>query len=221
MAKTVQSHRSSALVLMAAAVAIMWTLGSTPGAAQSRAHVYLFRGLADVYSLGMNTLAGELNARGVNATAHSHTDWKSIADKVAAAYEAGREGPIILIGHSLGADAVMEMADYLGDKGVPVALVVPFDGDAIVPGARQCRTRHQLHAARLCLYAARARLPRLTQQCRSERRSDDQSHHHRQIAAPPCSGDRRSTRRHWRPRGAAPAVAKPAPVGEGAVQTSR
>jgi hypothetical protein len=34
----------------------------------------------------------------------------------------------VLVGHSLGADAVMFMAEYLGKKGVPVALVVPFDG---------------------------------------------------------------------------------------------
>ena len=38
-----------------------------------------------------------------------------------------RKAPIILIGHSLGADSVMEMAAYLGRKGVRVALVVPFD----------------------------------------------------------------------------------------------
>src|SRR3974377_268122 len=40
----------------------------------------------------------------------------------------GRGGPITLSGHALGADAVMEMAAYLGRKGIPVALVVPFDG---------------------------------------------------------------------------------------------
>ncbi|MGA7786870.1 MAG: thioesterase domain-containing protein, partial [Xanthobacteraceae bacterium] len=73
------------------------------------------------------------NRRGVYATSHSHVDWKSIADKAAADYKSGNEGPIILIGHSLGADAVMEMADYLGDKGVPVALVVPFDGTQSFP----------------------------------------------------------------------------------------
>ena len=100
---------------------------------QSRGHVYLFRGLADVFSLGMDTLANELNSRGIDATSHSHNDWKSIADKAAANYKAGTEGPIILIGHSLGADAVMEMADYLGDKGVPVALVVPFDATQSFP----------------------------------------------------------------------------------------
>ena len=48
--------------------------------------------------------------------------------QAAAKYKAGSEGPIIIIGHSLGADAAMEMAAYLGQRGVPVALVVPFDG---------------------------------------------------------------------------------------------
>jgi Thioesterase domain len=111
-----------------AALAISLGFGSQPGWAASRAHVYLFRGLADIFSTGMDVLTDELNRRGVYATSHSHTDWKQLADQAAANYKAGKEGPIILIGHSLGADAVMEMADYLGDKGVPVALVMPFDG---------------------------------------------------------------------------------------------
>jgi len=121
----------AALGLLSLAMVLIF--GSSPGMAQPRAHVYLFRGLADVFSLGMNTLTDELNSRGVAATVHSHTDWKSIADKAAGNYKAGREGPIILIGHSLGADAVMEMADYLGDKGVPVALVIPFDATQSFP----------------------------------------------------------------------------------------
>ena len=45
--------------------AMVLVLGSRPGMTQSRAHVYLFRGLADVFSLGMDTLADELNARGI------------------------------------------------------------------------------------------------------------------------------------------------------------
>ena len=126
-------HRFAAGALLL--TGMMLVLGSSPGMAQSRAHVYLFRGLADVFSTGMDTLADEINKRGVSATAHSHTDWKSIANKAAENYKAGKEGPIILIGHSLGADAVMEMADYLGDKGVPVALVVPFDATQSFPAA--------------------------------------------------------------------------------------
>jgi alpha-beta hydrolase superfamily lysophospholipase len=59
---------------------------------------------------------------------HGYGEWQSLADRAAVDFKAGKEGPIILIGHSLGADAVMEMAAYLGRKGIPVALVVPFDG---------------------------------------------------------------------------------------------
>src|ERR1700733_2823112 len=125
--------RFAAIGLLSLVTAL--SLGPNRGMAQPRAHVYLFRGLADIFSIGMDTLADELNRGGVYATAHSYTDWKSIADKAAADYKSGREGPIILIGHSLGADAVMEMADYLGDKGVPVALAVPFDGRQAFPAS--------------------------------------------------------------------------------------
>jgi alpha-beta hydrolase superfamily lysophospholipase len=84
--------------------------------------------LFNVFSLGMDSLAEELKRRGVDATVHGYGEWQTLADQAAADYKAGKEAPIILIGHSLGADAVMEMAAYLGRKGVPVALVVPFDG---------------------------------------------------------------------------------------------
>ena len=118
--------RLSTIAVLTAAM--MLGLGSAPSMAAPRAHVYLLRGLLNIFSLGMDTLAAELNKRGVYATVDNHADWQSLADQAAANYKAGREGPIILIGHSLGADAVMEMASYLGHKGVPVALVVPFDG---------------------------------------------------------------------------------------------
>jgi len=107
---------------------VMLGSGSSQGMAQSRAHVYLLRGLMNIFSLGMDTLSEEFQRRGVNATVHSYGDWQGLADQAAARYRAGTEGPIILIGHSLGADAVMEMAEYLDRKGIPVALVIPFDG---------------------------------------------------------------------------------------------
>jgi pimeloyl-ACP methyl ester carboxylesterase len=116
--------------VFAVAVGIMVALGANPGAAQPqpRAHVYLLRGLLNIFSLGMDTLAEQLKRRGVDATVDNYAEWQTLADRAAADYKAGKEAPIILIGHSLGADAVMEMAAYLGRKGVPVALVVPFDG---------------------------------------------------------------------------------------------
>jgi len=109
-------------------IGIVLAFGINPGRAESRAHVYLLRGLMNIFSLGMDTLAEQLNRRGVYATVHGYGEWQALADRAAGDYKAGKEGPIILIGHSLGADAVMEMAAYLGRKGVPVALLVPFDG---------------------------------------------------------------------------------------------
>src|SRR6516225_2940915 len=116
--------------VFALAVGTMVAFGPNPAAAQAqpRAHVYLLRGLMNVFSLGMDTLADQLRRRGINATVHNYAEWQTLADRAAADYKVGKEAPIILIGHSLGADSVMEMAAYLGRKGVPVALVVPFDG---------------------------------------------------------------------------------------------
>jgi hypothetical protein len=121
-------RRSWHLTAIGMLVVGMLALGTNPGAAESRAHVYLLRGLMNIFSLGMDTLSEQLNRRGVYATVHGYGEWQSLADRAAVDFKAGKEGPIILIGHSLGADAVMEMAAYLGRKGIPVALVVPFDG---------------------------------------------------------------------------------------------
>ena len=96
--------------------------------AKDSAHVYLFRGLLNVFSLGMDELADKIRATGIAATVYNHTEWEEIAGQIAANYKNGNHAPIILIGHSLGADAVMFMAASLGKRGVPVALVVPFDG---------------------------------------------------------------------------------------------
>ena len=127
------SCRFNAILVVAAVVMLALgpmpvTAQSTAGTAQARAHVYLLRGLMNIFSLGMDTLAEELDKRGVHTTVSNYSEWESLADQAASNYKAGKEQPIILIGHSLGADAVMQMADYLNRKKIPVALVVPFDG---------------------------------------------------------------------------------------------
>jgi hypothetical protein len=94
----------------------------------SQAHVYLLRGLLNIFSLGMDDLAQKIERRGIRASVHNHSEWETLSDQIAAGYKAGNKGAIILVGHSLGADAVMFMGQYLGRKGVPVALIVPFDG---------------------------------------------------------------------------------------------
>jgi pimeloyl-ACP methyl ester carboxylesterase len=97
------------------------------GATPSTAHVYLLRGLMNVFSLGMDDLAAKIRAHGIVATVHNHSEYEELAAEAARNYKAGEEGPIVIIGHSLGADAAVYMANRLGALGVPVKLVVPFD----------------------------------------------------------------------------------------------
>jgi hypothetical protein len=94
----------------------------------SHPHVYLMRGLLNIFSLGMDQLAVQIARHGIAASVYNHTLEDAVVDEIAEKYRAGDHGPFILVGHSLGADAVMVMAQSLNAKGVPVALVVPFDG---------------------------------------------------------------------------------------------
>lgn len=94
----------------------------------SRPHVYLMRGLLNIFSLGMDQLAAEIARQGIDATVYNHTLEDAVVGEIVQRYRAGDHGPYMLVGHSLGADAVMTMAQKLNLRGVPVALVVPFDG---------------------------------------------------------------------------------------------
>jgi hypothetical protein len=95
--------------------------------AQPRHHVYLIRGFMNVFSLGMDDIAAKLRQQGIYATVHNHLAWPALAQEAAADYKSGRVRTIILVGHSLGASAVTNMAARLGELGVPVALAVGLD----------------------------------------------------------------------------------------------
>jgi alpha-beta hydrolase superfamily lysophospholipase len=86
------------------------------------------RGLLNVFSLGMDQLASQLARNGIDASVYNHSVAESVVGDIVQKYRSGDHGPYILVGHSLGADAVMMMAQQLDVAGVPVALVVPFDG---------------------------------------------------------------------------------------------
>jgi acetyl esterase/lipase len=104
---------------------IVLAQADTPRASNAP-QVFLLKGLADVFSAGMDTLAAKLAARGVPARVANHSTSDSLAEEVARRYKAGGRGPVVIIGHSLGADAAVEMAQRLNEAHVPVALVVGF-----------------------------------------------------------------------------------------------
>jgi len=105
-------------------------------AVQSAASVYLLRGFMNVFSLGIDDLAAKIEANGITAAVANHADAETFIDQIVARYAAGDRGAVILIGHSFGADAVIEMAQALDRADIPVALLILFDGTAPhqVPG---------------------------------------------------------------------------------------
>jgi pimeloyl-ACP methyl ester carboxylesterase len=94
-------------------------------AAEASAKVYLMRGLMDV-STGLDDLAAKLKRRGIAAIVGSYTDQDEMAEKAIQNYRSDGGRPIVIVGHSLGADAAIGMAETLKAAKVPVALVVAF-----------------------------------------------------------------------------------------------
>jgi len=106
---------------------------TTPSANPDPARIYLLRGLFGVFSLGMDQLAAKLSTQGYNPVLLSWTDASVVVDQVTQARRGGDNSPIILIGHSLGSNAVAGIASSLGEQNIPVELVVTFDATEPVP----------------------------------------------------------------------------------------
>lgn len=106
----------------------------TAEAAINRGHVYLIRGIGNIFSLGMDTLSAKLRAKGVRTTVSNHLTWSGSADKIIAEYRRNKRlAPVMLVGHSLGGNAVLLVASKLNKAGVPVRLLVVFDATEATP----------------------------------------------------------------------------------------
>jgi pimeloyl-ACP methyl ester carboxylesterase len=124
----------------------------SPGVLSDRAEargpgqVYLLRGLANVFSLGMDQLAGKLQHDGIAARTLNHAYWPSIAADIAADYRGKRLlGPIAIVGHSIGATAATLLAARLAEQKIPVALLVAYDPSFEVTVSRNVRRAVGFH----------------------------------------------------------------------------
>lgn len=103
-------------------------------AAQSGAHVYVLTGLLNM-SPGLEALAEKIRRNGIAATVNNHNLWSSLASEAIAQYKSGKLRSIVIVGHSMGGGAAVDMAAELGQAGVPVDLVIALDptGTTAVP----------------------------------------------------------------------------------------
>lgn len=114
-------HRLVAAFALSAAL-------SLPGLAHAAGQkVFLIRGFANVFSPGIDLLASELRQRGVPVETSNHLSWGTTASEAIEECKSGRIGSIVLIGHSLGGAAVVDVAKRLQEAGLRVALMVTLD----------------------------------------------------------------------------------------------
>ena len=112
---------------------LMLPIGSSANAAVPAsgggggAHVYLLRGVLNIFSLGLDDIAAKLQAQGIPVTVVNYLSWSSLADEAAAEYRSGRVRTIVLVGHSSGATVLPDMVARLDQLGAPVKLAIGLD----------------------------------------------------------------------------------------------
>lgn len=89
--------------------------------------VYLVRGFMGVFSTGLDDLEASLEARGVKAETYGHLSGPAIRDDIVRARKTRPGLPVILVGHSFGGNAVLQIAALLAQDGIRVALVITVD----------------------------------------------------------------------------------------------
>jgi pimeloyl-ACP methyl ester carboxylesterase len=89
-------------------------------------HLYVLLGLNN-NSPGLSEFGNRMEGRGIPTTVANHGEWPALAQAAIQEYKSHRLRSIMIVGHSLGGGAAVEMAAALGREGVPVQLVVMLD----------------------------------------------------------------------------------------------
>src|SRR5688572_22494555 len=91
-------------------------------------NAYLLRGFIGIFSTGVDNLNEQINRSGVRAHVYQDDQWAALARQIAREYRRAPDAePLVLIGHSYGADDVIRIARELDKASVPVDLLVTLD----------------------------------------------------------------------------------------------
>jgi hypothetical protein len=119
--------RVVAVALLLLAFPLGTAKAAVPSSDPSGVHVYLLRGVLNIFSLGLDDIAAKLQAQGIRVTITNYLGWSVLADEAAAEYRSGRVRTIILVGHSSGATVLPDMVARLDQLGAPVKLAIGLD----------------------------------------------------------------------------------------------
>jgi hypothetical protein len=91
-------------------------------------NVYLLRGWIGIFSTGIDHLTEKLNENGVRAHQYQDDQWRSLARQIVESYKGVQDPePLVLVGHSYGADDVVNIARVLEKEGIAVDLLITLD----------------------------------------------------------------------------------------------
>ena len=86
--------QAAALTLLMLALSIDVSLAQATLNPKPRDHVYLLRGFANVFSLGMDQIATRLQHQGIDTTVDNCLSWPTLAEEAAAKYKSGACGQL-------------------------------------------------------------------------------------------------------------------------------
>jgi hypothetical protein len=115
----VQSDRNFVWIGVLAVITLFYC---SPARADTR--VILLRGWFGVFSAGLDKIAEALRAKGIRTEVAGHLSWRTAADDILRERVEGNADALVLVGHSQGANNVIDMAQVLEAKNVPVALLI-------------------------------------------------------------------------------------------------
>jgi hypothetical protein len=126
--------RPVAVATLLAALTLGAPLEAGAQGSKRSGEVVFLRGLANVFSLGLDTLSKELNKYGVNSYVKNHKAWEKIGKDIIKRHRKGRLSyPVVIIGHSLGAGASPRLALMLASEGIAVDYMVTLDAVETLP----------------------------------------------------------------------------------------
>ncbi|MEW9835634.1 thioesterase domain-containing protein [Mesorhizobium marinum] len=140
---TSMKQRCLQWIVMLAAILLL-SLPAGAASTRYRGDVYLLRGFGDVFSEGLDQLGADFAKAGVPFKVVSHGNWRGVATTIIANQKKSGPKPVVLIGHSLGANNAIRVAQRLKTAGIKVTWLVTLAATAppLVPSNVRKVTNH-------------------------------------------------------------------------------
>lgn len=110
-------------------------------------NVYLLRGFIGIWSTGIDAMGKEINDAGIRANVYRNEQWKELRDVLLEKYKDQKVyEPLVIMGHSWGADHAIDIARALDEANITVDLIITLDPvtpEAVPKNVKWCYNIYQ------------------------------------------------------------------------------